>query len=121
MTVGEESNVALQLNDPRQSLGLTIVLVSIASNGEEAVAIYGQKKDAISLVILDLIMPVMDGRQCLGEILRIDPGARVLTASGYSPDGTTSETLAGAAKGFVGKPYNLRGLLKTVRSVLNGE
>ena len=44
MTVGEESNVVLQLNDPRQSLGLTIVLVSIASNGEEAVAIYRQKK-----------------------------------------------------------------------------
>jgi two-component system cell cycle sensor histidine kinase/response regulator CckA len=73
------------------------------------------------LVILDLIMPVMDGRQCLGEILRIDPGARVLVASGYSRDGTTVDTLAGGAKGFVGKPYNLRELLKTVHSVLNGE
>ncbi len=106
---------------PGKAWGLPSVLVSIASNGEEAVAIYRQKKDEISLVILDLIMPVMDGRQCLGEILRIDPGARVLVASGYSPDGTTSDTLAGGAKGFVGKPYNLRELLKTVHSVLNGE
>jgi two-component system, cell cycle sensor histidine kinase and response regulator CckA len=66
-------------------------------------------------------MPVMDGRQCLGEILRIDPGARALVASGYSADGPTKEALQGGAKGFVNKPYDMHTMLRTVREVLDGE
>jgi two-component system, cell cycle sensor histidine kinase and response regulator CckA len=94
--------------------------VITANDGGEAVALYRQKKDEISVVILDLIMPVMDGRESLAEILRIDPGAKVLIASGYSPDGGEKKTLEGGAKGFVGKPYILKDLLKKVREVLEG-
>ncbi len=89
-----------------------------AKNGREAVAIYQQEKDEISLVILDLIMPEMDGKQCLEEILKIDPDAKVLLASGYSPDGETNLALESRAKGFVRKPYSVRHLLEAVRDVL---
>ncbi len=92
--------------------------VITAGNGREAVDIFKQKRDEISLVILDLIMPVMDGNQCLEEILRIDPGAKVLIATGHSPDGATEANLEGMATGFVRKPYNLGELLKSVRDVL---
>jgi DNA-binding NtrC family response regulator len=95
--------------------------VITADNGREAVAIYRYRKDEISLVILDLIMPLMDGRQCLREILKINPEAKVLVASGFSPDGGTQRTLEDGAKGFVGKPYNLKELLTTVRDVLTAE
>ena len=50
--------------------------------------------------------------KCLDEILRIDPGAKVLIASGFSPDRATKESLEGGAKGFVGKPYNVKQLLE---------
>ena len=40
-----------------------------ASDGREALSIYRDKKDSISLIILDLIMPEMDGKACLKEIL----------------------------------------------------
>ena len=99
-----------------EKAGYTVIT---ATNGQEAVGVYKEKGNKIALVILDLIMPVMDGNQCLEEILRLDPRARVLIASGYSPDGTVRETLEGGAKGFVGKPYNLKQLLKTVRDALN--
>ncbi|MDQ1238047.1 MAG: two-component system, cell cycle sensor histidine kinase and response regulator CckA, partial [Thermodesulfobacteriota bacterium] len=46
--------------------------VITAGNGKDALEIYQRERESISLVILDLIMPVMDGRQCLREILRID-------------------------------------------------
>ncbi|MGO9570817.1 MAG: PAS domain S-box protein, partial [Desulfomonilaceae bacterium] len=95
--------------------------VITADNGREAVEIYRQNKDEISLVILDLIMPMMDGKKCLDEILRIDPAAKVLIASGFSPDRATKEILEGGAKGFVGKPYNLKQLLGAVRHALNEE
>ncbi len=99
-----------------EKAGYTVIT---ATNGLEAVEVYRERGNQISLVILDLIMPVMDGNQCLEEILRLDPTARVLIASGYSPDGTIRETLEGGTKRFVGKPYNLKQLLKTVRDALN--
>ncbi len=92
--------------------------VLLAKNGREAVEIYNQKKDEISLVILDLIMPEMDGKQCLHEILKIDPDAKVLLASGYSPDGETNLALESRVKGFVRKPYSVKHLLEAVRDVL---
>ena len=60
------------------------------------------------------MMPEMGGKQCLDEILKIDPQARVLIASGYSVSGPSREALAAGAKGFVNKPYDMRELLTTV-------
>ena len=90
-----------------------------ACNGREALEIYQQKKDEITLVILDLIMPVMDGKQCLDEILKVNPQAKVLVASGYSPDGATKESLDGRAKGLVKKPYDIKQLVQSVREALD--
>ncbi len=58
-----------------------------ASNGKEALELYQREGASISLIILDLIMPEMDGRKCLEEILRINPKAKVVIASGYSEAG----------------------------------
>ena len=91
--------------------------VLAAVNGKEALEVYGPRRKEISLVILDLIMPDMGGKQCLDEILKIDPQARVLIASGYSVNGPTREALSAGAKGFVNKPYDMRELLATVREV----
>ena len=49
-----------------------------------ALALYDKERSDISLVILDLIMPKMGGKQCLEELLKIDPRLKVLIASGYS-------------------------------------
>ncbi len=90
-----------------------------ACDGLEALEIYGQRKDEIALVILDLVMPLMDGKQCLAEILEIDPEARVLISTGYSPDGATRESLGIGAKGFVEKPFDSRQFLNAVQNILN--
>ena len=75
----------------------------------------------IALVILDLIMPEMGGKECLEEILRIDPHAKILVASGYSANGPTKQAIEKGARGFVGKPYDVRQMLQTVRDVLDAE
>ncbi|MGO9572189.1 MAG: PAS domain S-box protein, partial [Desulfomonilaceae bacterium] len=95
--------------------------VLTAPNGREALEVYRTSQKDISLVILDLIMPDMGGKQCLEEILKIDPQAKVLIASGYSANGPTREALTAGAKGFVNKPYDMRKFLTTVRQVLNEE
>jgi YesN/AraC family two-component response regulator len=91
----------------------------MASNGKEALEIYQMEKDKISLILLDLIMPVMDGRKCLAEILRVDPNAKVIIASGYSESGPANGVMALGAKGFVQKPYNMRQHLTTIREILD--
>jgi two-component system, cell cycle sensor histidine kinase and response regulator CckA len=93
--------------------------VLTAANGEEALRVYDRQKEHISLVILDLMMPTMGGKDCLKELLRINPQAKVLIASGYSADASTREILALGAKGFVAKPFKFKGLLQQVRKALD--
>jgi two-component system, cell cycle sensor histidine kinase and response regulator CckA len=90
-----------------------------AANGKEALNLYRKKKGRISLVILDLIMPEMGGRQCLEELLKIDPQVKVLIASGYSASGETKKAIESGAMGFVDKPYDISQVLQAVRQVLD--
>ncbi|MEW6350803.1 MAG: ATP-binding protein [Thermodesulfobacteriota bacterium] len=90
-----------------------------AANGREALQIFAREKDEISLVILDLVMPEMGGRKCLEEILKIDPAAKVLIASGYSANGQTKNVLEQGATGFVSKPFDFKQILLAVRKSLD--
>ncbi len=95
--------------------------VITASNGKEALEIYQRDGHSISLTILDLIMPVMDGRQFLTGVLRINPDAKIVIASGASEGGPASEARVTGAKGFVQKPYDMRQLLTRIRDILDTE
>jgi two-component system cell cycle sensor histidine kinase/response regulator CckA len=95
--------------------------VITASNGKEALEIYRKEQSRIGLVILDLIMPEMGGKQCLDGILSLDPSVKVVIASGFSTTGPTKEAVGAGAKGFVTKPYDMHTMLRTVREVLDGE
>ena len=93
--------------------------VITASNGKEALELYREQREKISLVILDLIMPEMGGKQCLEGLLTLDPAVKVVIASGYSGKETAKEALTSGAKGFIDKPYDVRQVLGVVRSVLD--
>ena len=93
--------------------------VLTAENGQKALEVYRGQKDGISLVILDLVMPKMGGKECLEELLKIDPAARVLVASGFSPNGGTKDSAEAGAKGFVEKPFRVAQLLQMVRNTLD--
>ncbi|MDA8408656.1 MAG: response regulator, partial [Deltaproteobacteria bacterium] len=75
----------------------------------------------IDLVILDLMMPKMGGAQCLNELLKVDPAAKVIIASGHSGEGGRDEYIRFGAKDFVEKPYESRILLNIVRFVLDSD
>jgi len=93
--------------------------VLMASDGETALEIYREKKEEINLVILDIIMPGMGGRKCLEELLKMNPKSRIIIASGYFINGPAKEVLKAGAKGFISKPYDMRGMLQTVRKILD--
>lgn len=95
--------------------------VIAASDGKKALELFQANTNEISLVILDLIMPQLGGKQCLDRLLAISPAVKVIIASGHLPSDTTREALASSTRGFVDKPYDMRQLLEVVRSVLDGE
>ena len=93
--------------------------VLTATNGRDALDLYRNQKSDISLVLLDLIMPEMGGKECFQELVNINPQVRVILSSGFLSNGTTEEATVLGVKGLVEKPYNMRQLLGLVREVLD--
>ncbi|MGB6067032.1 MAG: PAS domain S-box protein [Desulfomonilaceae bacterium] len=123
---GTETILVVDDEKPIRDLGEEILTavgyqVLTAGTGREALETYVKAQNEISLVILDLIMPQMGGKQCLEELLKINPKQKILIASGHSSDVSTKESLATGAKGFVRKPYNMKELLRAVRHTLDME
>jgi PAS domain S-box-containing protein len=96
--------------------GYTVI---VANDGESALQLYEQERGRVDLVILDLIMPGIGGRKCLEKLLKINPKAKIVVASGFSNIEPIKETVEAGAKGFIGKPYEMKGFLKVVREVLD--
>ncbi len=90
-----------------------------AKSGEEAVTIFTERKDEIDFVILDMIMPGMDGGATYDSLKEISPGIKVLLSSGYSINGQTAKILDRGCSGFIQKPFNIRQLSKKLAE-LNG-
>jgi len=121
---GTETLLLVDDEDALRNLGERILTkngytVISAANGVEALAVYAREKEKISLIILDLIMPAKGGKDCLHELLKIDPAVKVLIASGYSAGTSKKECVEMGAKGFVGKPFRIKDLLLQVRKTLD--
>ncbi len=95
-----------------EKLGHTVLT---ATNGEEAVECYEEHGDGISLVLLDLMMPIMDGAHALERIREIAPHARVVICTAIGYVATDPEFAALGADGLLSKPFTLSGLSATVR------
>ncbi len=90
-----------------------------AENGEQALEIFKESPKEIGLVIMDLNMPGMGGRECARQMLSIDPSVKVLVASGYSANGHGKEASEIGVKGFLSKPYQAKELLVSIRNLLD--
>jgi len=93
--------------------------VVLAQSGEEAVEIFDKKHDEISLVVLDLAMPGIDGIEAFKKVKEIEPGVRVIFCSGSAVDQVTEQIRHEGANAVLSKPYTLDELAQTVRKVLD--
>ena len=91
----------------------------IAHNGMEAVEIFQLHKDQISLVVLDLIMPIMDGQKAFARMQEIKPQTKVLITTGYTVDERLEALLDQGCHGFIQKPFSLQEFSKAVRTILD--
>lgn len=90
----------------------------LAQDGEEALALYSQNRDKISLVITDMAMPNMDGTTTIQALRKINPDVIIIASSGF-PDGDMSEqSPAFRPNAFLHKPYTARTLFDTIETAL---
>jgi PAS domain S-box-containing protein len=92
--------------------------VLTAADGLEALEVYAREKGRIDLVMLDLTMPRLSGRDTFFKLRELDPDVRVLFASGYSSE-QIDDLLRGGSFGFVRKPYRPPELAKLIREALD--
>jgi CheY-like chemotaxis protein len=90
-----------------------------ASNGEEALSLYGVMKEPIHLVLTDVVMPRMSGRELVERLISLYPEMRVLYMSGYTDDAIVQHGVLEEGVSYIQKPFTMEGLAKKVREVLD--
>lgn len=90
-----------------------------AVHGAEALSLYHANPDDFDVVLLDLVMPVMDGEQTFLALRKLNPNLPVLLMSGYSRAELVGRAIGQGACGFLPKPFTSRDLVAAVREVLD--
>ncbi|MBP8083202.1 MAG: response regulator [Spirochaetes bacterium] len=97
-----------------QDMGLTVIT---ASNGKDGIEIYKKQKDDIKAVLLDIVMPEMNGIAVFAALKEIDPSAAIIMTSGFSQEGRVPKE----ADGFLPKPYRKHQLSRIIKEVLDNK
>jgi CheY-like chemotaxis protein len=92
--------------------------VLTAAGGLEAEETLAERGGEINLVILDLVMPGMNGAQTFARLRKLRPGLPVLLASGYDLEDQAEELIGRGAVGFIKKPFTLQQLSAGLQQVL---
>jgi CheY-like chemotaxis protein len=92
-----------------------------AGNGDTAIALAMEYGERIDLLMTDVVMPGMSGREVANRLTQIHPETRVLFTSGYTDDAIVHHGVLDEGVSFIGKPYTPSALARKVREVLDGE
>ena len=119
------SGIALIVDDEESVRGLARVMmeemgftVLTASNGREGVEVFRREAERISVVLLDMTMPHMDGEEVFREMRRIRKDVPTILSSGYNEKSATVRFAGKGLAGFIQKPYGYTELLAIVSKVL---
>jgi PAS domain S-box-containing protein len=117
----------LVVDDEPNILGVTKMIlekhrydVVSASDGPEALAIFAQQMQAISLVLTDLSMPYMDGIALVRSLKKMRPDLSIVASTGQGEQAGVAELQSLGVKNFLTKPYNTERLLATLDDTLHG-
>lgn len=116
LLVDDEPNVLDPSATLLEHLGFKVLK---AINGSIAMKIFQDKWASIDLVILDLILPQMSGKELYHELKAVDPQVKVLLSSGFSQAGQAEELLEDGCLGFIQKPYDIDELSSTLMEMIS--
>jgi PAS domain S-box-containing protein len=114
----EDSEIVRELvTESLESYGYTVLP---ASSGVEAVKIVERNGHHIDLLLTDVVMPNMNGRELAERLVAKDGNLKVLYTSGYPSDMILRNGISGSSTAFIEKPYLPVELARTIRTVLRG-
>ncbi|MFM2314875.1 MAG: hypothetical protein RLZZ04_4151, partial [Cyanobacteriota bacterium] len=116
LVVDDESSI---LEVTKATLETYNYQVLTAKNGIEAIAIYAQNQNAIELVIMDIMMPSMDGKTAIPILKTINSQVKIIAVSGLVSDREIIAELNSSIEAFVAKPYTNDDLLKVINEIIN--
>ena len=117
LLVEDEAAVRLMTKEILEMAGYTVL---DTANGSEALALCEQHEEHISLLLTDVVMPVMDGRELAERLNRLRPKMKVLYMSGYTDDAIVRHGVLNKGVAFLEKPFMPDTLARKVREVLDG-
>jgi two-component system, cell cycle sensor histidine kinase and response regulator CckA len=116
LVVEDDESVRQLLRELLTGYGYAVVT---AATGQEALHRSTQYTGKIHMLLTDVVMPGMNGRQLAEKLRGQHAGLKVLYMSGYAEDGALRHGIEQAAEAFIAKPYELDTLLRKVREVLD--
>jgi len=118
LVVDDEEIARSLAKDALESCGYRVLL---AENGVEAIDIYQENNDSLGLVILDMVMPKMGGRDTFLKLKELNGEVKAILVTGYRRNEEANEIMRNGAKAFIQKPFQLDELLSKVRKVLDNK
>jgi nitrogen-specific signal transduction histidine kinase len=115
LLVEDEESVRHLVRDTLSAKGYQVVE---AENGETGMAAAARHQGNIDLVITDVVMPGMGGREMVKQLIETRPETKVLYLSGYTEDAIVSDGSIEKGTAFLQKPFTLQSLSRKVREVL---
>lgn len=116
LVVDDETMVREITKETLESFGYGVLL---AADGAEAVSIFAARSTEISLVLTDMMMPVMDGPATIQVLRRINPAVKIIAASGMNVTSMVAKAANAGVRHFLPKPYTSETLLIKLRQVLD--
>ena len=117
LLVEDEPQISVVAKSLIKALGFSIIE---AANGTEALKLYQENAEQITMVITDIGMPIMDGYELFNKLKERDPELPIIISSGFGDTIVSSRIAAGTAAGFLNKPYSLDQLREMLKRVAEG-
>ncbi|MEN6467960.1 MAG: PAS domain S-box protein [Smithella sp.] len=92
--------------------------VLTATGGRQGIAVFESNQEQIDLVILDMIMPDLSGKETFEALVKLKPSIKALLSSGYSQDGQAKDIMDLGCQGFIQKPFTMTELSRKIRDIL---
>ena len=96
-------------------------LVLTAANGSEALRVFEEHKGSLDLLLTDVVMPEMNGKELADQLVLQSPNLRILFMSGYTDEAIAHHGVLAPGTHLINKPFNPSQLTRMVRKVLDGE
>lgn len=116
LLVEDEASVRAVTQEVLEMCGYTVLT---ASDAAEAIRVFERHNETIHLLVTDVVMPGMNGRDLANRLRQRCPNLKTIFVSGYANDAITHEGNARSAAGYLQKPFTLHALTSKVREVID--